>query len=178
MNVIRVCNGECKEVPYPRRDISKPITGLEEGVVFYYIKENEKPTYDINKSRLIKKDILTDSKCHKYPHLLVCERIYEVVDFPMEYVVNMLKQSMEDHLTQQLPAIEQTRNITRYLTLREYQKEDRITEGQLRELSFLNELDKWDIELRNDLNNRILEYKENNIFPSFTGWSIKPEYYD
>lgn len=167
MKVLRKIGEEIKEVNYPHIDISKPVAGLQEGILYYFIEEKEKPVYNSEKSYLKPFENLTERIHDEFNHLLICERGFEVVDFPKEQIIEKLNLAVGDWIESRLPVWKQVKYISRFMYLDILKAEGTATEEQLREMSYLNDLDNWVIKCRNDRDLREKDLIENDVFPLF-----------
>lgn len=164
MRVIRKINDEIKEVEYPHMDIATPVVGLSQGILFYFIEQQERPVYDAFKSYLKPFENLTDKKHPEYSHLLLCERGWEVVDYSQQTIVQKLNASLGEHLDNEYPLWERQKHSDELL----------IGNPDAERKTYIESLKTWEFSQRQERDNRETEYLTNGVFPSFT-WEPRPE---
>ena len=168
MRVIRKIGDEIREVEYPHIDISKPVYGLQEGIIYYFIQDIDRPEYDSNMSYLKPFQNLTEKKHSEYNHLLICERGFEIINYNQSAIIEKLNNAVGEWIESRLPVWKQIKYISRFMYLDISKNEGTATNDQLSEMSWLNDLDNWVIKCRSDRDLREKEYINNGIFPSFT----------
>jgi len=164
MIVRKYQNGKDWDWEYPRADIKEPVQQLEEGIVFCFIEETEKPEYNPEKSYLKPVNRLDLSPNKTYPHLGTCYREWEIVDFPAETIVQRLNDTMGEHLDANYP------QPVRLKHNEELQFRNPSTER----IDKIMKLKEWEWRIRDEKDKRELDFINNNIFPSFE-WEEKPE---
>ena len=163
MKVIRKINDEIKEVEYPHVDISNSVAGLADGIAYYFIKQSERPIYDAQKSYLKPTEVLTDKKHAEYPHLLICERGWDVVDYCQQVIIQKLNASLGEHLDNVYPLWERQKHSDELL----------IGNPDTDRKAYIESLKTWEFTQRQERDNREANYLTNGIFPSFT-WELRP----
>lgn len=165
MIVIKKEGDSIKEVKYPANDIKKPIVGLEKDIQYYWINETERPSFNPNKSRLSDEFVLTDDIHPEYKHLLVCNKIWKIIDFDAQIVIKKLNDSLGNHLD------------TEYLTQTRIKHSDELNgvygEVTQERIDYLMELKQWQKRCIDERDKRELDFLNNNIFPDFI-WEPKP----
>lgn len=164
MRVIRKINDEIKEVEYPHIDISEPVKGLGDGILYYFINQAERPSYNADKSYLKPTEELTTNKHPEYSHLLLCERGWEVVDYPQQVIVEKLNSSLGEHLDYEYPLWERQKHSDELL----------IGSPDADRKTYIESLKMWEFSQRQERDNRENEYLTNGVFPSFA-WEPRPE---
>ena len=177
MRVIRKIGEEVKEVNYPHIDIANPVAGLDGGIVYYYIDKLERPEIDFNKSYLKPTEVLTDKIHPEYSHLLVCERGYEVVDYPNETIIEKLNTAVGEWIESRMPLWKQSKYLGRYIGLKDLNKEGLLDQDRINEMNYYLSLWEWADKCRSDRDLREHEYINNDVFPSFVFDEMPPKNY-
>jgi hypothetical protein len=159
-------NVESKVVTtYPCKTLEQSVTGLSDRLMYFYIEEEEKPEYDEN-AQYLKVSYNLSEEYHKtYSNLLVASMTYAIVDYDSDIVIEKLAASLGSHLDSNYPGWKRTKH------LREYLNDEEITDARK---TYLESLFTWEDDCRSAYDNRVKEYNENGIFPSFI-WDDIPQ---
>ena len=175
MKVIRVENKEIKEVNYPNISLENKVAGLVDGIRYYFIIESEKPAFNTEQSYIKQRDILTDESHQDYPHLLICNRVYDVINYPVGTIINRLNDNVGQHIESNFPLWKQNKYISRYIYLGELVKVGQITPEQIAEMQWIGEVDTRAILCRAERDKRESEFINNGIFPDLYNWPEMPQ---
>jgi hypothetical protein len=180
MVVISKIGNEIKEMLYPRMDISEPVIDINKKKVggklvdidsldesyqqLYFIQEIMPENTNIHRYDCVRQeDILTDNFHPEYKHLKICMREWKLVEKSKEVVIDNLNQLYGQYLDCQYP---QPVRISHILELQSGTSESRK--------QYIESLQSWLLECKADREKRISEYLENNLFPSFDNYIVKP----
>lgn len=167
-------NGECVKKGYANKDISKPIKDLEKGLQYYFIEEIKPINTDSIRYYLKpNKVVLTEEKHPEYSHFLKAVKEWELVEFSQDLIIEKLNHSVGDWIESNFPIWKQTKYLSRFIYLDMLKRDESITEDQLTEMAYLNDLDNWVIKCRADRDLRESDFINNGVFPSFE-WDLMP----
>lgn len=149
---------EVWEGNYPRKDISEPVQGLSKDIEIYYINETKEDLINSLKYKLVKqKDNLSNDNHNEYKHLKLCNRNWIRVEKTKEEVISNLNSTLYNILDREYPLIERIKDSDEMI----YGNPDNDKENIIRTKK------KWEQDLRTLNRQRIKDYIENDIFPSF-----------
>lgn len=176
MKVIRKIDDEIKEVNYPHVDIATPVAGLANGIIYYFIINEELPAYNTDRSYVKPTEILTDEIHPDYSHLLIARRGYEIVDYPQSVILNKLTESMGSWIDERLDVNKKVKYLSRYIYLQQleaiggnYWNETLATEKK-----YLEDVDTWYNQMLIERDKKENEFINNGIFPDLYNWEEMP----
>ena len=166
--------GQRKPTKYPRRDLS-PVVGLDENLAYYRLVDIEKPAYNPNYEALKETYNYSEDKDADYPHILLCYKVYEIVQLDSTTIINSLKSNLKTYLNSLVTEDEQTEMLQKTVHYIDFQ--DRgigMKPEEATEYSNIKELYNWSARCKEDLKSRITEFLTNGTLPEFDGWEGKP----
>jgi hypothetical protein len=181
MNVLlKYNNGSTIEQPYPT-DIDKPVPGLNtikidgkledlpkdspDYIKIYWINEIYPVIENPNQS-IISGEFeyeFTKENHKEYDHFKIVNKIYKKIDFQQEQVIENLNNAYGNYLDTQYPQVERLNHTIELLNGTEPERE-----------KYIKTLQDWLLKCKEDRKNRITDYKEKSIFPSFENFIVKP----
>lgn len=165
MKVLKVQNGEIKEVEYPNIDISKPVYDLDESIQYYFINEIDVENTDVNRYDKKFKDFELTNEVHsEYAHLKIAKKEAYLSEKSQEEILNRLNAEFGEWFDYQYFPQTRTKHIVEL-------QSDKVTSAKKKEIA---DLQSWLIDCYFEKELRETNYKDNGIFPDFGNWPVKP----
>jgi hypothetical protein len=163
MKVIKVEDGMISKVTYPRADMGA-IVGKPDDTLFYVINEEDKPDYDSNLYSLTTTTTLGEDTNETYPDLLNAYITYTKVQLSNDSIISKLSTSLGAHLDENYPVWKRIKHINEL-------SDDDITDERK---EYIESMQTWEQDCRNEFDSRVTELTDNNTLPSFE-WEDKPD---
>jgi hypothetical protein len=163
MRVIYKDSKQTIEKDYPT-NIENAVYKLDSSIQYYYINELKPDNPNSNRYDLVKEDILTEENHPEYKHLKICNRVWKLVEKDSSIVIQNLNEKYGNYLDEQYPQIVRLNHLI----------EKQLGTNDER-LKYIESLQLWLIDCKLDRELRIIKYLENNIFPDFENFNIKPQ---
>lgn len=175
MNVIKkyINSDKFEYTKYPRADMGK-LVGSDPDLE-YYILEDNPPVYDENIFKLKQGGVNFTNEDHEiYSALKKAVREYELIELSKDDTIKKLNDSLGQHIDSRYPYWKQVKHTAEATRLYVEMGQNNWGEYEQLRFQYIMALANWARGLRQERDQREIEYRDNNIFPSFE-WNEMPE---
>lgn len=150
---------------YANKDISVPVD-LDDGLQYYFIENDAISNPNHNQYYIERGSIeLTDEEHPDYPHILKAVQTYSLVEYSSVVVLAELKRSFGEWVDNEYLPQTRTKHSDELAGIYGEVSEERTL--------YIKSCKSWYYNLIIEYNNRVENYTNNNVFPSFE-WESKP----
>ena len=162
---------QSKYAPYPSRDITKPVPGLDSDLRIYMLFPSEVPTYNGQFEMVHESITYTDEATEEYPHIYKAITSYTVSRLSDEEIIDALNNSVGSWIERHYPYWKQLKYSKRRMS---YIEKETLTKEEQDDYNYIKSIDAWAEQCRIDRDQMESNFIENGVLPSLQ-WSEAPQ---